>query len=140
MKLVTIGLAAAVFIAGGVTAGFAQTMSYSDAGGLIARSCGKDISKFCANENMGGGALKTCLMKVETKLNPQCVSDYKAALVSLDKRADAQAAVPKLCNTDARRFCKGVAPGDGNFLTCLNASKRVVSAACSQALADAGWN
>jgi hypothetical protein len=143
MKLATIGLGTVLgmmLCVGAACTASAQTMSYSDAGGLIAKSCGKDIERFCARSNIGGGAMKDCLGKIEARLNPQCVTDYKAALVSLDKRASAQAAVPQLCELDARRYCKGVKPGDGNYLTCLNTAKRAVSATCSQALADAGWN
>jgi hypothetical protein len=135
-----LGFALALVAAWGCAPASAQTMSYKDAGGLIAKSCGKDIERFCASVNMGGGALRDCLMKVETRLSPQCVGDYKTAQASLDKRAAAQADVPKLCELDARRYCKGVKPGDGNYLTCLNTASKVVSANCQQALADAGWN
>ena len=135
-----IGLAVALFAASGGTPALAQTMSYKDAGALIAKSCGKDIVRYCANVNMGGGALKDCLARIEAKLSAQCVADYKTAQASLDKRAAAQAAVPSICELDARRYCKGVKPGDGNYLTCLNTASKVVSADCQQALADAGWN
>lgn len=140
MKLIQIALAGALVAAGGLGAASAQTMSYSEAGALIARSCGKDITRFCAKVNMGGGALRDCLMQAQAKLNQQCVADYKAVSDSLAKRAAAQAAVPSVCKSDARQYCNGVAPGNGHFLTCLNASTRVVSATCKQALADAGWN
>jgi hypothetical protein len=140
MKVVTVGLAAALLATGGHGGALAQTMSYSDAGALIAKSCGKDIERFCPKVNMGGGALKDCLMQVEAKLNPQCVTDYKAALVSLTKRANAQAAVLQVCKADARQYCRGVSPGNAHYLSCLNTATRVVSADCKQALADAGWN
>ncbi|GLS20670.1 hypothetical protein GCM10007874_36870 [Labrys miyagiensis] len=140
MKLIGIALAGALIAAGGPGVASAQTMSYSEAGALIARSCGKDITRFCAKVNMGGGALRDCLMKTQAKLNPQCVADYKAVSDSLAKRAAAQAAVPQVCKADARQYCNGVAYGNGHFLSCLNASTRVVSTSCKQALADAGWN
>jgi hypothetical protein len=139
MTRVMIGLVAAL-LAWGTGAASAQTMSYSDAGALIAKSCGKDIDRYCAKVNMGGGALKDCLAKVGSKLSPQCSTDYGTALASLDKRANAQAAVPQLCKLDALRHCRGISPGDGHYLSCLNTASKVVSADCSQALADAGWN
>lgn len=134
------GLAVALLAACWGTPAVAQTMSYKDAGALIAKSCGKDIERFCSKVNMGGGALRTCLTKVQAKLNAQCVADFSAAQASLDKRAAAQAAVPSICELDARRYCRGVKPGDGNYLTCLNAATKAVSADCKQALLDAGWN
>ena len=140
MVLRRIGLAAVLLVAWGCASASAQTMSYKDAGALIAKSCGRDIERFCASVNIGDGAMKDCLLKVGSKLSPQCVGDYKTAEASLDKRAAAQASVPQLCELDARRYCKGVKPGDGNYLTCLNTASKVVSAGCQQALADAGWN
>jgi hypothetical protein len=140
MKLRTFALATVLVAAGGLGGASAQTMSYSEAGSLIARSCGKDITRFCGKVNMGGGALRDCLMRAQSKLNPKCVSDYQAVSDSLAKRAAAQAAVPDVCKADARQYCNGVAYGNGRFLTCLNASTRVVSATCKQALTDAGWN
>jgi hypothetical protein len=140
MSLRRAGLAAGLLAAWGYAAASAQTMSYKDAGALIAKSCGRDIVRHCPTVNMGGGALKACLARVEAKLSAQCVEDYKMAQASLEKRAAAQAAVPGLCELDARRYCKGVKPGDGHYLTCLNTASKVVSANCQQALADAGWN
>jgi hypothetical protein len=138
MKSLAIGLATALIATSGFGAASAQTMSYSQAGALIASSCGKDIARLCPAVNMGGGALQDCLMQAQAKLNPQCVADYKTVSSSLAKRAAAQAAVPTVCDADARQYCNGVAPGNGHFLKCLNA-KRFVSAKCTQALADAGW-
>jgi hypothetical protein len=140
MKLLAIVLATAFMAIGGSGTVSAQTMSYSQAGALIAGSCGKDIARLCPTVNMGGGALQDCMMKAQAKLSSQCVADFKAASASVTKRAAAQAAVPTVCKADARQYCNGVAAGDGRFLKCLNASKRVVSANCSQSLADAGWN
>jgi hypothetical protein len=134
------GVAVALSVALWSAPALAQTMSYKDAGALIAKSCGKDIERFCARVNMGGGALKDCLAKAEAKLNARCVSDYRAVEASLAKRAQAQAAVPSVCELDARRYCKGVQPGHGNYLICLNAATKAVSAQCQQTLADAGWN
>ena len=139
MKIAALCLALASLVASSGLAQ-AQTMSYADAGALIAKSCSKDIERYCSRVNIGGTGMKDCLGKEEARLNPQCVSDYKMAVVSLDKRASAQAAVPQVCELDARRYCRGVKPGDGNYLTCLNTAQRAVSANCKQALADAGWN
>lgn len=138
MQFITIGLAAAALTAG-IAAASAQTMSYSDAGALLAQSCGKDIEKYCAKVNLGDGALRDCLMGANSKVNPQCVADYQTVVASLTKRAAAQASVAKLCRNDVARHCQGMVPGDAHFLSCLNASYRVVTAACNQAIVDAGW-
>jgi Cysteine rich repeat len=139
MKLIKIALAAALLTIGGSVAASAQTMSYAQAGALIASSCGKDIERLCPNVNLGGGALVACLAQSRAKLNPKCVTDYQAAFESVSKRAAAQTAVINVCQADARQYCNGIAAGKGHFLGCLK-SKRFISANCKQALTDAGWN
>jgi hypothetical protein len=133
-------VAAALLALVGAGGAAAQTLSYADAGALIAKSCGGDIERFCATSNIGGGALKQCLSKAGSKVSQRCVADAQAAFASLEKRAAAQAAVPQVCKLDAERYCRGVKPGDGNYLTCLNTATKAVGAECQQTLADAGWN
>lgn len=139
MKFATIGLAAAILASAGLSGASAQTMSYADAGALLAANCGKDIVKYCPKVNLGGGQLKDCLVQYEPKLNPQCIIDYKMAIASLAKRNAAQLAAPKACRNAAANYCQGTAPGDANYLDCLLAASKVVGAACNQALTDAGW-
>jgi hypothetical protein len=131
---------APLLLLGASAPGFAETMSFADAGALLAKSCGPDIEKYCAKVNLGGGAMHDCLAAHEANINPQCVTDYKAALGSLARRVQAQASVPGLCERDAARFCQGVVPGNAHFVECLNKASKVVSAPCAAALTDAGWN
>lgn len=133
-------LLASLLTVAAVSNAAADTMSYADAGALLARSCGPDIEKFCPKVNLGGGELRDCLAAHEQAVNPQCVTDYALALASLARRAAAQAAVPAACQVDAARFCEGVVPGNAHFVECLNTAKKVVSAGCARELADAGWN
>lgn len=139
MRLMVTSLAAALLIGLGGQAS-AQTISYSEAGALLAKSCGKDIEKYCPKVNLGGGALKDCLAAKASKINPQCIADYKAVVASLDARLAAQAAVTKACRGDATQFCQGTAPGNAHYLGCLNAAKKVVSKRCTAAITNAGWN
>ncbi len=138
MRFIKFGLAAAA-MALGIAGASAQTMSYSDAGALLAQSCGKDIEKYCAKVNIGDGAMKDCMMAQQAKISPQCLSDYQAVAVSIAKRNAAQLSVPKLCKNDVVRHCQGMVAGDAHFLSCLNAAQRVVTAACNQAIVNAGW-
>lgn len=138
MRFMTIGLAGAA-LALGLAGASAQTMSYSEAGALLAQSCGKDIQKYCAKVNIGDSALKDCMLSNQSKISPQCLADYQAVVASIAKRNAAQQAVPKLCRNDVARHCQGMVAGNANFLSCLNASYRVVTAACNQAIVDAGW-
>ncbi|MEP9367745.1 cysteine rich repeat-containing protein [Xanthobacter sp. VNH20] len=130
---------AAALLAGSVGGAGAQTMSYADAAGMLAKSCGKDIQKFCPTVNLGGGALVDCMDKNITKVNAQCKADYAAAEASIAKRQAAQVNIIKVCNADVARLCPGMVPQDGNLLSCLLEATKVVSAACNQTITDAGY-
>ncbi|MGU3494088.1 cysteine rich repeat-containing protein [Xanthobacteraceae bacterium A53D] len=130
---------AAAMLAGSIGGASAQTMSYAEAGGLIAASCGKDIQKFCPTVNLGNGALLACLDKVFDKVNPKCKADYAAAKASIAQRDAAQDSIAQVCNADTARLCPGMVPQDGNLLSCLLEATKVVSAPCNQAITDAGY-
>jgi hypothetical protein len=137
---ITMARLAAVLLIGFAAQASAQTISYSEAGAMLAKSCGKDIEKFCPKVNLGGGALKDCLGAHQSQINPQCIRDYETVVASLAARAAAQAAVTKACRGDATQFCQGTAPGNAHYLNCLNAAKKVVSKRCTAAITNAGWN
>jgi len=118
----------------------AQTLSFAEAYDRIAKSCGSDIEKHCSNVALGGGAIKACLDRNQSKLSTGCKSASAEVFQSLRKRADAQAAAVKVCDRDIGEFCRGVQPHDGYILQCLLTSSKVVSSACKQIIVDAGWN
>ncbi|MCK0208901.1 cysteine rich repeat-containing protein [Starkeya koreensis] len=132
------GLAALLlaFTAGGASA---QTMSYAEAGALIAKSCGPSIERFCAKDNLGTGEVRNCLMSHQDQVPQQCFDDYAAARASIAKRIAAQSDAYSVCSASAREFCAGIQPGDANLLTCLQTASKVVRPACKQTLTDAGW-
>ncbi|GGF66829.1 hypothetical protein GCM10007301_28090 [Azorhizobium oxalatiphilum] len=121
------------------TSAQAQTMSYREAGALLAKSCGPDIRKYCGTVNLGSGKLIGCLDTNAGKVAAKCKTDFVAVKASLAKRAMAQQAIFKLCNADAARFCQGIVPGDGNLISCLVEASKAVSKPCNQTITDAGW-
>lgn len=138
MKRFLVGLAA-LLLAGMAGSASAQTMSYAEAGALIAKSCGPSIEKFCAKVNIGSGQVQQCLMQHKDQVPAQCFTDYAAAVASLTKRDAAQDSAFNICNADIRQFCPGVKPGDARILDCLITSSKVVRGTCKQVLVDAGW-
>ena len=138
MKRYAIGLAA-LLLAGSAGAASAQTMSYAQAGALIAKSCGPSIEKFCSKDNLGSGLIQQCLSQHKDQVPPQCFADYQAVVASISKRVAAQQGAYKVCENNIRQFCPGVQPGDANILDCLLASSKVVGASCKQVMLDAGW-
>lgn len=116
----------------------AQTISYSQAVGELAKACGADIGKYCKGINLGNGMV-ACMQKNESKVSQSCKVTFAATLADLSKRAAAQAAVPNLCASDIKRFCKEYDAGNGRILRCLLKTSSKVSAPCNQAITDAGW-
>lgn len=138
MKGIRIALVAAL-LAACPTLASAQTMSYAQAGALLAKSCGPDITKLCPTANLGDGAVKACMDAKISQVSAKCQADYATAVNSIAKRDAAQDAVEQVCSADTARLCPGMVAQDGNLLSCLLQATRVVSASCNQAITDAGY-
>ncbi len=132
-------LLAAAALAGSAVAADAQTISYAQAGAMLGKSCGPDITKLCPTVNLGNGALVACMDSKIKQVSAKCQADYAAATASIAKRDAAQDAIAQICNADAARLCPGMIPQDGNLLSCLLQATKVVSGACNQAITDAGY-
>jgi outer membrane protein OmpA-like peptidoglycan-associated protein len=117
----------------------AQTIGYSEAFGLLASNCGKDIDQFCKGLNLGGGKLGECLDRNWSKVSPACKTASATVRDLLKKRALARANLPRICELDRLKFCGGLQEGDANLLKCFEVAKRNVSVPCRQAIADAGY-
>lgn len=138
MKNLAMGLAALLLTGMGSIAS-AQTMSYAQAGAMIAASCGPSIERYCSKENIGAGRVLGCLRQHQANVPPQCLADFQSVSASIDKRVAAQARAFQVCDANIREYCPGVKPGDARVLDCLDAAKKVVGGACKQVLLDAGW-
>ncbi len=127
------------FLAWSAGTASAQTIGYADALGQLGTSCGAEIAKFCKNEPLGGGRVRQCLQRNQASISPRCSGSITALSNLLVKRAAARAAVPRVCDVDIKRRCSGIQQGDGNLMECFYKTKQNVSAACQQAVADAGY-
>ncbi|WP_349357652.1 cysteine rich repeat-containing protein [Stappia sp.] len=117
----------------------AQTVGFADAVKILHSSCGKDIETYCKSVNLGNGRMQQCLADNADKISATCKADYVQVYLSLEARFAAQAAVGQICDRDARQYCSGTKPGKGHVLTCLLKAEPSVSAACNQAITDAGY-
>jgi hypothetical protein len=117
----------------------AQTVSYAEAADRLAAACGKDIDEYCKGVNLGSGRMKNCLSQNRDDLSADCKETYTQTFTLIEKRAQARAAVLKLCDVDVRKLCSGVAKGDGQVLECILTASAGVSRKCNQAITDAGF-
>ena len=60
-------------------------------------------------------------------------SQVRAQAVSPQMRSEAQKLM-KACKVDYERLCKGVQPGGGRVLACLQANASRLSSACAQSM------
>ena len=133
------GLVLAALMALLAASAHAQTVSYAEAAGLLAKHCGEDIMRHCRGLNLGNGAIYQCLVTHQANLSPACAANHESIRQMTEARAEAQKAVYKACDRDRAEFCSGVVPGDGNLVSCLLEASKVVSQTCTTALTNAGY-
>jgi hypothetical protein len=118
----------------------AQTISYGEAMDKLIAACGADVDKYCKDVRLGGSRIQECLSG-----NAGVSGICKVALIEVNdllaKRAAAQAAVPELCKSEAKRLCENFREGRGRVLRCLTREEnaRNVSKGCNTAITNAGW-
>ena len=136
--LTFLALAAALLLAR-TEPSHAQTIGYAEALGQLAVSCGKDIGRFCAKDNLGGGQVAECLERHQSLVSLDCKAASNNVAALLKKRAAARAAVASACELDRLKFCGGIQPGDAQILGCMYKARGNLSAACRQTLVDTGY-
>lgn len=117
----------------------AETISFAEAYDRLAKSCGSDIEKLCANAELGGGEVRACLNKNQARVSAGCKATSAEVFASLERRINAQRIAAKVCERDIGRFCRGVQPHDGYQLQCLLTASKVISVDCQEIITDAGW-
>jgi hypothetical protein len=117
----------------------ADTVSFEQAAALLGASCGKDIDTNCRGVNLDPTRLKDCLTRNQDVVSPLCKTDSAKAFDAIQKRVAARAAVAKICDRDATKFCAGTPKEIGKLLPCLLTLTRGLSVACTRAISDAGY-
>ena len=80
----------------------AQTIGYSEAVGRMAASCGADIQKYCKTSTLGGGRMQQCLDQNQASVSPSCKATVGELSALLKTRAEARAAVVRVCDADIK--------------------------------------
>ena len=75
----------------------AETMSFGDSIGLLAKSCGAEIVANCRGVNPDSTRLKECLSRNRDVLSQQCQSAYLTAFDAIQKRIAARVTVANAC-------------------------------------------
>ncbi len=87
------------------------------------RDCGSDIDKRCKNTVPGWHAM-ACLGKHRKRVSSSCQS-------RIDK---AQKGLALVCARDIKKHCKGIKPGGGRILMCLERNRTRLRPLCTAAI------
>src|SRR3954468_11519445 len=93
-------------------------------------ACRSDVQKLCKGVQPGGGRIAACLKQHESEILPGCRQNIAKAREEVKEIADA-------CKADAQTLCKGVRPGQGRIMRCVDEHKDKVSSACTAKIAEA---
>ena len=113
----------------------------------IRQSCRADYQAHCADVPTGGQAALQCLQRNAASLSPPCQQSL-AAIGGGAPPHTAMAAPPtsmrekaamlrRSCAMDYRALCRGVQPGGGRALACLQDNSQSLSPRCRDALVAA---
>ncbi|CAL79291.1 Conserved hypothetical protein; putative signal peptide [Bradyrhizobium sp. ORS 278] len=116
----------------------AQTMSFGDSAGLIASSCGADITANCRGVNLDSNRLKECLSRNQDVVSAQCKATYFKAFEAIQKRISARVTVANACQREIVKLCGGSTKETSKSIPCLLTANGV-SARCQQAMGEAGY-
>lgn len=101
-------------------------------------ACKADVEKFCKDVEPGKGGVVQCLKKHEGELSEACgkfhakmAEHHRGMKEGLNKKKEA-------CRGDVEKFCKGVEPGEGRLIKCLQEHKAELSKDCAQTHEDEG--
>ncbi|BAM87994.1 signal peptide [Bradyrhizobium oligotrophicum S58] len=116
----------------------AQTMSFGDSAGLIASSCGADITANCRGVNLDSNRLKECLSRNQDVVSAQCKATYFKAFEAIQKRIAARVTVANACQREIVKLCGGSTKETSKSIPCLLTANGV-NARCQQAMGEAGY-
>ncbi|MDE2378191.1 hypothetical protein [Bradyrhizobium sp.] len=116
----------------------AETMSFGDALGLLAKSCGAEIVANCRGVNPDPLRLKECLSRNRDVLTPQCQTDYLAVFDAIQKRIAARVTVANACQREIVKLCNGSTRETSKSVPCLTTTKGV-GVNCTRAMGEAGY-
>jgi hypothetical protein len=115
----------------------AETMTFSDAAALLAKSCSAEIDANCRGVSLDASRMKECLSRNTDALSPQCATDYLKSFDAIQKRIAARTAVANACGREIVKLCNGSTKETSKSIPCLTTAR--VSARCNQAMDDAGY-
>src|ERR1700753_2645830 len=85
----------------------AETMTFSDAAAMLAKSCSTEIETNCRGVSFDANRLKEGLSRNTDVLTPQCRSDSLKSFDAIQKRIAARITVAGACGREIVKLCNG---------------------------------
>ncbi len=134
MRRASMGL----LILGGVLLLVTPAMAQQSLIETVANGCKEELEKYCSRVTPGEGRVLACLYAYEDKLSGRCEYALYDAAVRLERAVAALSYTVNECSADLKKYCSGVAAGEGRLLECLQKNDAQVSNRCKQARKDVG--
>jgi hypothetical protein len=135
MRLVRVLCAGIALCTFGSFAGAAQSGSI---GQQVLDGCKEEIDAHCKDVTQGEGRLLACLYAFEDKLSSRCDYALYDASTRLERAVNALAHGVNECQSDIKKHCSNVEPGQGRVLDCLKKQGDKLSKRCKQGIKDIG--
>ncbi len=127
-----------LLILGGVLLLVTPAMAQQSLIETVANGCKEELEKYCSRVTPGEGRVLACLYAYEDKLSGRCEYALYDAAVRLERSVAALSDTVNECSADLKKYCAGVAAGEGRLLECLQKNDAQVSNRCKQARKDVG--
>ncbi|MBK7973929.1 MAG: hypothetical protein IPK07_11875 [Deltaproteobacteria bacterium] len=126
-----------------------QLDQMQDHANQVSRACSDDAARLCGNVESGKGRVVQCLAAHESQLTRDCRAEVSQAKSDVDdarervqdakhdakeKLEDRKEDFERACSGDISRECRGVEPGHGNIVRCLQSHEGSLSPACRDAI------
>lgn len=101
-------------------------------------ACKPDIKKYCDEVTLGDGRLAACLYAHEDKVSDTCAFFIYRVVEQVQQDMQTLNLIADQCIDDIEKNCKGVEPGEGRILKCLDKNEKKVSSNCTRTLKSLG--
>jgi len=97
--------------------------------------CYADQERFCGNVVPGEGRILECMLEYRPDLSEGCNAYIEDTLLRVKEKVTEEVqGFMDACRGDIQKYCRGLAPGQGRLVKCLEAHEKDLSETCRQRL------
>lgn len=100
----------------------------------VLEACKTDIEMYCSAVVPGDGRLAACLYAHGANVTDECYAETTEIDTMIEGFFDRMSDIGEACKADIEEKCSDVAPGGGNYISCLKQTDEGVSDSCQEQL------